>query len=199
EMVVAATREANPPCIAAGIVGYADLALGERGGDVLDAHVEAGRGRFRGIRFASAWHADPEARGSVHNHPAGLLYDPAVRRGLAELERRHLVYDAWLYHTQLGDLVDLANAIPGLTIVINHVGGPIGIGPYAGRRAEVFEHWRFLMGRLARFPNVHVKLGGFGMLMAGFDFHQQPLPPSSDALAAAWGGYMRACIDLFTP
>lgn len=201
EMVASWTEDslARPPRIAAGIVGFVDLMHGEQAREVLDRHIEAGRGRFRGVRFASTWHADPEARGSVLNHPAGILYEPAVRLGLAELERRGLVFDAWMYHTQLADLVDLAHDMPGLTIVINHLGGPLCIGPYANRREDVFEYWRFMMGRLACFPNVHVKLGGFGMLMSGFDFHERPRPPSSEALAAAWGTYMRPCIDLFSP
>lgn len=190
---------AGNPQVAAGIVGFADLTLGEAAGPLLDRHVEAAHGRFRGVRNASACHADPEARGSVLNQPAGLLYDPSLRRGLVELERRGLVFDAWMYHTQLHELADLAHAMPDLPIVLNHVGGPIGIGPYAGRRAEVFEDWRHFMHRLARYANISVKLGGFGMLMAGFDFQDRRLPPTSEELAESWAPYMKACIEIFGP
>ncbi len=183
--------------VAAGIVGFADLALGEAVGEVLDAHVEAGRGRFRGVRGTSAWHADPEARGSIVLPPPGLLYEPSFRRGLRELARRGLVFDAWMYHTQLLELVDLAHAMPDLRIVLNHQGGPLGIGPYSGRRDEVFGDWRHFIRRLGAFPNVSVKLGGFGMLMSGFDFDEQNLPPSSEQLAAAWAPYHLECIEAF--
>jgi L-fuconolactonase len=185
--------------VGAAIVGYADLRLGEAVGAVLDAHMEAGRGRFRGIRDTSAWHADPRARGSVIVQPAGMLYDPGMRAGLEQLARRKLVFDAWMYHTQLIDVIDLAHDLPQLAIVLNHVGGPIGNGPYAGRRDEVAQDWRHFMARLARFDNVVVKLGGFGMPMTGFDFHDRPLPPTSQELAAAWGDTMGAAIDIFGP
>ena len=185
--------------IAAGIVGFVDLMLGDAAGPVLDLHIEAAGGRFRGVRSTSAWHADPEARGSIVVPPPGLLYEPAHRRGIQELTKRNLVFDAWMYHTQLGELADLAHAMPDATIVLSHQGGPIGIGPYAGRRQEVFADWRYFMRKLARHENIAVKLGGLGMLMAGFDFQDRDLPPTSDDLAQAWGPYMNECIDLFGP
>lgn len=202
EMVAAIAEEslARPGSrthVAAAIIGYADLGRGEAVGAVLDAHVAAGRGRFRGVRNSSAWHADPEARGSVLVQPPGMLYDAGFRAGLAELEKRGLVLDAWLYHTQMIDLIDLARDFPKLPIALNHLGGPIGIGPYAGRRGEVFEDWRYFLRRLATHDNVSIKLGGFGMLMAGFDFQDRALPPTSEELAEAWGPYMLAAIEIF--
>ncbi|ODT78725.1 MAG: hypothetical protein ABS76_22715 [Pelagibacterium sp. SCN 64-44] len=183
--------------LCAGIIGFADLTLGADAGPVLDRHIEAANGRFRGVRNTSAWHANPSARGSAVDCPPGLLQQPAFAEGLEQLAQRNLVFDAWMYHTQLLDLVDLARALPQLRIVINHQGGPLGIGPYAGRREAVFEDWSHAMARLARFDNIHVKLGGFGMTMAGFDFHQRERPPTSDELSEAWGPYMRFCIDTF--
>jgi L-fuconolactonase len=202
EMAVAAANESEHLSggiirIAAGIVGFVDLSLGEAAGDVLDRHIEAAGGRFRGVRSTSAWHADPEARGSIVSPPPGLLYEPAHRRGIRELTKRDLVFDAWMYHTQLGELADLAYAMPDVPIVLNHQGGPIGIGPYAGRRQEVFADWRYAMRKLAHYDNITVKLGGFGMLMAGFDFQDRDLPPTSDDLAQSWGPYMNECIEIF--
>lgn len=183
--------------MAAAIIARADLAQGAAVAAALDAHAEAGGGRFRGIRHATPWHPDPSARGSVRAAPAGQLHDPAFRAGLAELQARDLVFDAWMYHTQLGDLVDLARAMPGLRIVLDHVGGPLGIGPYRGRRDEVFADWRHWMARLAAYPNVDVKLSGFGMRLFGFDFAARPAPPSSADLAEALRPYAETCIEAF--
>lgn len=204
EMVAAIAEEcargpAQRPRIASAIVGRVELSLGDRAGDVLDRHIEAGGGRFRGVRNTSAWHEDPEARGSVVLPPRHLLADSAFRAGFAQLARRELIFDAWMYHTQLGELVDLARVFPDATIVLDHIGGPIGIGPYAGRRAEVFDAWREAVRKVAECANVAVKLGGLGMLMSGFDFQDRSLPPTSDDLAQAWGPYFETCIDLFGP
>lgn len=197
ETIVAWVEAAGRLGLAAGLVGYVDLTLGERVGPVLDAHLEAGRGRFKGVRGSTAWHADPEARGSILSPPPGMLYDPGFRAGLREVQTRGLVFDAWMYHTQLGELADLATAMPDLQIVLNHQGGPLGIGPYAGRRAEVYADWLHFMTRLAAFPNIAVKLGGFGMLMAGFDFHERDRPAGSAELAKAWAPYLARTIELF--
>lgn len=194
----ASASGAHGPClIAAAIVGNVDLLLADAAGDALDAHLQAAPARFRGIRQASVYHPDPAARGSLANPPPGLLGDVQFRRGFACLAPRGLSFDAWMYHTQLDELVDLARAFPGTTIVINHVGGPIGIGPYAGHRAEVFAVWRASIAKLAQCPNVVVKLGGMGMRVFGFDFADHDKPPASQALADAWGPYMMACIESF--
>ncbi|MGB3405898.1 MAG: amidohydrolase family protein [Jannaschia sp.] len=183
--------------VAAGIVARADLLLGRDVGPVLDAHAAAAQGRFRGIRHSTPWHADPAARGSALLSGPGLPYDPRFRDGLDEIRKRGLVFDAWMYHTQLGDLVDLAQAMPGLKIILNHVGGPIGIGPYEGRRSEVFADWSHWIGRLARFPNVGIKLSGLGMRLCGFGFSAQKMPPSSEELARAWRPYIETSIEAF--
>ncbi|KMK64926.1 amidohydrolase [Puniceibacterium sp. IMCC21224] len=183
--------------VARGIVSYADLMLGDRVDEVLDAHTDAGQGRFRGIRYSVPWHADPAARGSTRVRPAGQLYDPMVRAGLSAVQKRGLVYDAWAYHTQLNDIFDLARAMPDLAIIMDHAGGPIGIGPYAGRRDEVFVDWKHAISRLATCPNVCIKLGGLGMRLNGFGFDGWEKPPGSQQLADAWGPYLEACIDAF--
>lgn len=185
--------------VAAGIIGFADLRRGAAAGAVLDAHSAAGNGRFRGIRQISAWHEDPTANASISAAPPGLLADPDFRRGFAELAPRGLSFDAWLYHTQLGELLALARAFPETAIILNHVGGAIGIGPFAGRRDEVFRDWSAAMRALAACPNVTVKLGGLGMRLFGFDVHLGRLPPSSETLASAWRPYIETCIEAFGP
>ena len=185
--------------VSAGIVGHADLLLGSEVKPVLQAHLRAGGERFRGVRYASVWHADPAARASLANPPAHVLGDPTFREGFAQLAPLGLSFDAWLYHTQLAELHELAQVFPQTTIVLNHVGGAIGIGPYADKRAAVLDAWRASMRQLAQSKNVYVKLGGLGMRLFGFDFATRERPPSSQDLAAAWRPYIETCIELFGP
>ena len=185
--------------VCAGIVGFADLALGAAVERVLEAQIAAGGGRFRGIRFISATHPDQAAWGSLVLRPAGLLMDGRVREGFARLAPLGLSFDAWMYHTQLGELLDLARAFPATLIVLDHVGGPIGLGRYAGKRDEVFTEWSSRIRELARCPNLHIKLGGLGMRMFGFDVHEGELPPSSEELAGLWRPYIETCIAAFGP
>jgi predicted TIM-barrel fold metal-dependent hydrolase len=182
--------------VCAAIVGHADFRLGETVDAVLDAHVAAGGGRFRGIRQVTARH--PRFLASISTPPAfGLMADPAFRAGFARLGRFGMSYDAWLYHTQIDQLTDLARAFPDTPIVLNHVGGPLGVGPYRGKGEEVFAAWHTAIRTLATCPNVHVKLGGLAMVVNGFDFHENVLPPSSGELADAWRPYMETCIETF--
>lgn len=201
EYVVAMANEATtmPGAQIAGIVGFADLTLGEGVRDVLEAHVAAGGGRFRGIRHASAWDPSPEVR-SAHTDPGpGLLGRDEFRAGFAVLADMGLTFDAWLYHPQIPDVTDLARAFPRATIVLDHLGGPLGIGPYAGRRDEVLAGWRRDIAELATCPNVVVKLGGIGMAIFGSGWHRQERPPTSEELAAAWAEPIGYCIDQFGP
>jgi predicted TIM-barrel fold metal-dependent hydrolase len=185
--------------VSCGIVGYADLSLGAAVEPVLEAMIAAGGGRFRGIRCISATHPDQRQWGSLVNRPDGMLMDARVREGFARLAPLGLSFDAWMYHTQLPELVDLARAFPHTPIVLDHVGGPIGLGRFEGRRQEVFAEWRARIRDLASCPNVCIKLGGLGMRMFGFDFHTKEMPPGSAALAAAWRPYIETCIEAFGP
>ena len=191
-----AQRRKTHANICAGIVGFADLRLGDAVDEVLEAHTVAGAGRFRGIRHITARH--PRFLASMSTPPTfGLMADPTFRKGFARLGARGLSYDAWLYHTQIDQLVDLARAFPDTPIVLNHVGGPLGVGPYRGRREEVFAAWHASIKTLATCPNVHMKLGGLAMVVNGFDFHENVLPPSSGEMADAWRPYMEALIEAF--
>jgi L-fuconolactonase len=189
----------GPARICAGIVGFADLTLGDRVAAVLEAEIAAGGGRFRGVRHSAGWHADPII-GNSHGMPGpGLYLRPEFRAGMRRLVALDLSLDAWLYHPQLGEAVDLARAFPTANIVMCHMGGPLGYGPYAGRKDEVFAHWKASMTELAACPNVSVKLGGVTMRLAAYDYAKLPAPPSSEDLAGYWGPYVKTCIDLFGP
>ncbi len=196
---MSASGRYGPARVCAGIVGYADLALGAAVEKVLEAQIAAGGGRFRGIRYITATHPDQGAWGATAIRPEGMLADRRVREGFARLAPLGLGFDAWVYHTQLGELVDLARAFPQTPIVLDHVGGAIGLGRYAGRRDEVFAEWSSGIRALAACPNVHIKLGGLGMRMFGFSVHAGDMPPSSEALAAAWRPYVETCIAAFGP
>ncbi|HUZ12098.1 MAG TPA: amidohydrolase family protein [Caulobacteraceae bacterium] len=181
----------------AGIVGHADLALGEAVTPVLEAHVAAGGGRFRGIRHSASSDPDPAVLGPLSRTPAGLYRSDAFRKGFARLAPLGLSFDAWLVEPQLPDLVDLARAFPETPIVLDHVGTPLGIGSYAGRREERFGVWRDAIGELARAPNAFVKLGGLAMPFAGFSSFCSSPPASSTQLAAEWKPYLETCIEAF--
>ena len=199
---VAAMSESGgygPTRICAGIVGYAELGLGNNVGRVLEAHVAASGGRLRGIRNGTTHHPDPASRGAMVNRPPGMLGDAKFRQGFALLAKHDLSFDSWLYYTQMDELADLARAFPETKIVLNHCGGILAIGPYKGRRDEVFRDWKAAMGRLAQCPNVSVKLGGLGMRMLGFDFESRPRPPTSEEVATAWRPYIETAIEAFGP
>src|SRR5262245_55454103 len=181
---------------AAGIVSFADLTLGERAGAVLDAHMVASP-RFRGIRHAAGWDTSDKIRNSHTNPPPGLLGDAQFRRGFAELRRRGLTFDAWLYHPQIAELTSLARAFPDTTIVLDHFGGPLGIGPYEGKRAEVFGTWKRAISELATCPNVVCKLGGLVMPINGLGFHHRERPATSAELVEATRDFYLHAIDCF--
>ncbi|HEX3861841.1 MAG TPA: amidohydrolase family protein [Stellaceae bacterium] len=183
--------------VCAGIVAYADLALGGAVERVLEAQIQAGDGRYRGIRYITATHPEQGQWGSPVLRPEGMLRQPKVREGFAKLAPLGLSFDAWMYHTELDELIELARAFPATPIVLDHVGGAIGLGPYAGKRDEVFALWSGKIRELAGCPNVHIKLGGLGMRMFGFDVHTGDLPPSSEQLAGLWKPYIETCIAAF--
>jgi predicted TIM-barrel fold metal-dependent hydrolase len=181
---------------AAGIVSYADLSAGAAVTEVLEAHIAASSNRFRGVRNSSCWDEDTNIR-SYKNPKRHLLADPGFREGFAALDKLGLSFDAWLYHTQLTELADLARAFPNVPIILDHIAGPLGIFSYEGKQAEVFEHWKAGMVDLATCPNVVIKLGGFGMPLGGFEWHKRDAPPSSEDIAKVMGPYYRHCIELF--
>lgn len=182
--------------VCAAIVGFADLMLGPAVGEVLDAHMAAS-GRFRGIRHASGWDASDKVRNAHTSPPEGLLGDSGFRRGFAELGKRGLTFDAWLYHPQIPELTELAKAFPSQPIIVDHFGGPLGIGPYQGRRDEIFEYWKGAVAELAQCENVVAKLGGLVMPVNGFAFHKADRPPTSEVLAAATSRYYLHMIECF--
>ena len=180
----------------AAIVSYANLNLGSATSDVLEAHMQAS-GRFRGIRHASGWDGSEVVRNSHTAPTEHMLADTTFREGFAELSKRGLTFDAWLYHPQIPELTDLARAFPETTIIFDHFGGPLGIGPYEGNREAIFTKWQTDVAELARCQNVVAKLGGLVMPINGFGFHKRATPATSDELVAVTQRYYLHMIEHF--
>jgi len=177
------------------MVGNTNLCW-SRVAESLDAHMAANSG-FRGIRHASGWHPDAAIPRTHMGAGQGLLADKQFRLGFAELEKRNLSFDAWLYHNNIVELVALADAFPNTTIVLDHCGGPLGIGPYAGKRDEVLAEWKFAIKELSERENVFVKIGGMNMQLNGFAWEKKALPPSSQLLKEATKPFYLYCIEQF--
>ncbi len=183
--------------ICAGIVGFADLTLGAAVETVLAAQIAAGNGRFRGTRYGAGFDPSPEINNS-HTNPSPSIYlDPKFKEGFSKLESFDLSFEAWLYHTQISDVSALADAFPQQRMVLNHFGGPMGIGPYLGKRDEIFPKWKNKIKELAKRPNVFAKLGGLGMIINGYKFQDRARPPGSEELAATWRPYFDTAIESF--
>jgi predicted TIM-barrel fold metal-dependent hydrolase len=183
--------------VAAGIVGTASLRLGDGVAAVLDAQIAAGGGRFRGIRLGAAWDPDRAVPNHRTNPPPELFLRDDFRAGFAHLAPRRLTFEAWCYHRQIPDVTALARAFPDTTIVLDHFGGPVGVGSYAGMAREVYAEWRTAIGELATCPNVVAKLGGINMEVNGFGWHERPRPPSSQELMEATRRYYEHTIERF--
>ncbi|MFW2333297.1 amidohydrolase family protein [Ilumatobacter sp.] len=184
----------------AGIVANADLTLPDDAlAEVLDAHAAAAGGRFVGIRDALCRALEPEALTIAGRYAEDKYLDPAFRAGVAELGRRGLTYDSWHYHHQNPEMLALARAVPGTTMVLDHFGTPLGVGMYADRRDEIFREWAVGVTELASCPNVVAKLGGLAMPDNGFGWHERDRPPTSDEFVAAQARYFHHTIEAFGP
>ncbi|CAH0357038.1 amidohydrolase family protein [Sphingobium sp. CECT 9361] len=195
-----ATRFASAPALVgklcAGIVGRADLMLGDAVTEVLEAHLEASPNHFRGIRELVAY--DPDAYQAL-SIPPGKTLDPRFKAGFARLAPLKLSCDLLCTHTMLADVADLARTFPETSIILNHLAGPIGIGRFADKRAEVLADWRGKIVDLAQFPNVFMKLSGMGSDVMGLGWQHGKSSPDSGTVAAAIRPYIDTAIDAFSP
>ena len=180
------------------IVGKADLTLPNLD-EVLDAHVTAGHGMFRGIRDALSRADEPEALAIPGRGAEGKWCDPAFVRGVRRLGERGFTYDSWHYHHQNHEFLGLARSAPGTTMVLDHLGTPVGVGKWQGRHDEIFPGWKKDMEEIASCPNVVAKLGGLAMPDNGFGWHTAGRPPTSDEFVAAQERWFLHMIDVFGP
>ena len=189
----------GPTRAAASIVGNANLTLGDRVEPVLEALQAASPNRFRGIRHSLTWDPHPEFQDASRPNMEGLLSREDFRAGARVLARKGMSFEAWLYFPQLTELADFARAVPDLSIILNHIGGLMRVGPYGNNDDEVLATWRSGIAEVAECPNVSVKLGGVGMPRTGFDWHEREVPIGSEELADSMAPFMSYCIEQFGP
>ena len=189
----------GPGRAAAAIVGNANLNLGERVEPVLEALQAASPNRFRGIRHSVTWDPHPEIENTATHNTEGMLASDSFRTGARVLARMGFSLEGWMYFPQLPELADFARAVPDLTIILNHIGGLLRVGPYGNRDDEVMATWRSGIAAVAECPNVNMKLGGIGMPRTGFDWHARNEPIGSEELAESMGPLMNYCIEQFGP
>ena len=181
----------------AGIIGHANMMLGSSVKEVLELHQEKGNGLFRGIRHAGGWDEDERVK-NAHSHPTPHIYlEDKFQEGLQELSSLNMVFDTWHYHNQIKDLTELAKNLPDLVIIHDHFGGPLGIGPYKGKREEIFEQWKEDIHDLSQCKNVYSKLGGLAMPVNGWDWHKREKPATSDEIISEQGSYYLYTLDCF--
>ena len=184
----------------AGMVAFADLSLGPRLEEVLDAHAEAAGGLLRGFRYSLAHGTH---RSGTENAPgpapAGLAAEEPFRDGVRLLGRRGLTYESWHFHYQMDEFTALARSAPDTLIILDHFGTPLGVGRWRGRRAEVFAEWKASMAEAAACPNMAAKLGGMAMFDNGFGWDERDEPVTAEEFAAAQRDYYLHAIDCFGP
>lgn len=190
---------AAQPMYPVGIVAMADLQLGAKVQPVLEGMRDIGQGRVKGIRNTTAWHADPAVQSNPNPPPDGLLRSDAFLEGARAVAQHGLTLDVWAYQTQLDDVAALARALPELIVVVDHCGGPLGVGPYDRLDPQCFAAWRAGLARVAALPNTRVKIGGFGLAVMGWRYADASKPPLSDQLAQDWSPWVAEVLDLFGP
>jgi L-fuconolactonase len=189
----------GPMRACAGIVGRVDLAMGGFAGEVLQACIERAPDRFRGVRQMAGWDASPEVSTLLRPPPKDLLINPKFREGFAALAPLRLSFDGMCYHPQLSQMIDLVDAFPETTVIVNHLGLLVRKGPYAANPAEELKAWARSIRALAERPNTFIKIGGLSMRSFGFDFIDRDVAPTSEALATAWRPLVETCIEAFSP
>jgi L-fuconolactonase len=182
----------------AAIVAHADLRFGDAIGEYLDQALALAPERLRGIRQVSLDHpSDAPFRFMGHRPPRGILQSPGFRQGFSQLAKRGLSFDAAVFHLQLPELAELADAFPDTTIVLNHMGQAMGLDMGEQERADVFRAWRKALHDLARRPNVVCKIGGLGLPFWGLGFEERTDPVGYLELATAWRPFVEASIEAF--
>ncbi|MBT2336597.1 amidohydrolase family protein [Variovorax paradoxus] len=184
--------------VCAAIVGYADLRFGDAVAELLDRSLEAAPERFRGVRQVTI--EDPSEvsyRFMMQRPPVGIMKSAGFRPAFRHLAPRGLSFDTAIFHHQLPEIADLADAFPDTTIILNHMGMAMAMDMDEQGRAEVLHAWRAALFEIARRPNVVCKVGGLGMPFWGFGFDARSEPVGYLELATAWKPYVETAIEAF--
>lgn len=190
---------------AAGIIGTADLQTYGMEVEPLLIACKQASPNYRGIRCNAAH--DPalvESKGNVHPTP-GMYADSKFREGFALLEKHDLVFDAFIFSSQLDEFRDLASAFPNTTIVLDHCGSPLaslgnfgGASDYDGKQEQIMSHWKAGLEILAKeCPNVYVKVGGFAIPQCGAGLDSRDVPIGSEEAAALFKDMVMFVINTF--
>jgi L-fuconolactonase len=184
--------------VAAAIVGFADFRFGDQIAELLDRAMAIAPERFRGVRQIAIEHPSKAMLRYVTNPPpAGLMHHPGFRSAFRHLAPRGLTFDAAVFHNQLCDVAELADAFPDTTIVLNHLGQIMALDLDAQSRATLFREWCAAQRDVARRPNVVCKIGGLGLPFWGFGFENRTDPVGYLELADAWRPYVETTIEAF--
>jgi len=194
-----ATGRYGKCAVGAGIIGHANLTFGSGIGELLDRCMAAAPDRYRGIRHVTLDYPDerPFKFVMTYRPPAGLLNTPGFPLGLAELQKRGLTYDAAVYDPSLPRLTELVDPFPDLTVVLNHIGMPVGVDMTADEKADLFRTWSANLRKIAERPNVVCKVGGLGMPIFGFGLEERDEAVGYQQLAEAWRPYFETAIEIF--
>ncbi len=183
----------------AAIVAHADLMNdGSLIVETLNAHRQVSD-LVHGIRHGGAHDPDGVVRWGDATPVADLYGQEKFRAGVRLLGEQQLSYDTWHYHFQNKAYADLARSAPGTTMVLDHFGSPVGVGPYADHRKEIFDDWKKDIVEIAACENVYAKLGGMAMPPNGYGWHRRDTPATSDELLEAQRDYYLHTIDCFGP
>ena len=197
QAAMAASGLYGEPRVAAGIVGYVDLAQGDRSRELLEAHLTAAPYRFKGVRQEAVWDADKAVLGGLFEIEPHLYAADSFRNGFRHLASLNLSFDAFVLEPQLADVVDLARSFPDTQIVLDHLGNPVGNGPYAGKAAQRFPEWNSNMREIARYENVVVKVGGLGSFLSGSPLYRSNPVATVGQLVEEWRPYALGALELF--
>lgn len=115
---------------------------------------------LRGVRTPVAW--DEAGRWRVADRP-GVLSDATFRGMLALLEDQGLCLECVVVPAQLPEVLALARAHSGLTVVLNH------FATLEPEQPGNLQDWRSGIAALAEVPNVVVKLSGLWTVDRGWD------------------------------
>jgi len=132
------------------VVGYADIAASNLG-HLLDEQMKCKN--FRGIRQQLHWHQNLQYRFAS---TPDLMKSKQWVNGFKEIAQRNLSFELQIFSNQMADGYDLVMQFPETQFILTHSGMLESTVP------EDLNRWREGITKLAKCPNLFVKLSGFG-------------------------------------